>query len=170
MRRASACWSGPLIGGLFLGQFMFEPWWRFPFATLGILAIAQLGYGSEYRKVLGLVIPHWHAVAALSLLAVFYGVSAWLLPWLAGLQALGYSQSSGSAVWLWQAGLLFQVLNEEIVLRALLLSWLKRQLRSELLIMLVTTAVLRGYTACFISSSPMRGWNSEPSSRSWPIV
>lgn len=144
MRTASAWWTGPLIGGLVLGQFLFEPWWRFPLATLGILLIAQLGYGRQGWQRLGLVIPGWHAAAALSLLVAVYGLSLWLQALLAGLQGMSYIRPSGIAAWLWQTGLLFQVLNEEILLRALLLGWLKRQLHSELLIMLVTTAVFAG--------------------------
>lgn len=144
MRRPSAWWAGPLIGGLVLGQFLFEPWWRFPLATLGILLIAQLGYGRDGWQRLGLVIPRWHAAAALALLATLYGLSLWLQALLAGLQGLSYMQPTGTAAWLWQTGLLFQVLNEEILLRALLLGWLKRKLRSERLIMLVTTAVFAG--------------------------
>ncbi|MDQ3230594.1 MAG: CPBP family intramembrane metalloprotease, partial [Pseudobdellovibrionaceae bacterium] len=99
-------------------------WWKFPAASLAIVLLMKLGDTRHYAQRLGLNFKPFLMVAAF---AVF---------WIAGLcfdkfavptlQQHGYEPSRAEDSLLWKLSLLCQAWNEEMLLRAFLLSSLAR--------------------------------------------
>ena len=103
-----------------------DNWWAYMLATVAIVMALRLLAGPQWANLAGLDLPPRHALwAAIAFVAVATA-SALSLPLVYGAHGLKV-ETAGMAG---QIGFLFQALNEEILLRALLIGFLIQYLRS----------------------------------------
>lgn len=112
--------------------------WKFPLTSLLLFPLAKILWPRNWRTHLGLAFDKATWVRVLLLTASVFVLSHYLVPYLA--QRGGYEYFP-FVHWRWKISTVFQVLNEEVVLRALLLSALFRVFRSSVLVSLFTALV-----------------------------
>ena len=114
-------------------------WWRYLPSALVIVGLVALERGRRWPDWLGLRIPPLHALAALALLAATaFGTEA-LKVFLAGRQGVSFLKVS----WDWGGAIVTvsQAVNQEMVLRALVLNFLSLKLRSGAYASLLVAAI-----------------------------
>ena len=102
--------------------------WKFAIGTVLFFAFLKLALGKSWRKDAGLKIPKRQAWLVLGLTGTLFLISRALIPHLLIGNPIAFVWHED---WVWRASPFLQVLNEEIVLRALLLGFLAKQIRSE---------------------------------------
>ncbi len=106
--------------------------WRFPIGTLGVLSACGLVFTGQLLEKSGLRISRRDAGISAALFFMVYLVARRLIPW--SIQEISVNSAFVMDRFNWQLGLqFFQVLNDEIVLRAVLLGALFYALREKLL-------------------------------------
>ncbi len=134
-------WGFLLISCCFIGSFLIDSQWRFILATPAILVCGRCAYGKDWLQGLGLCIPKRQIPGILTVWFGFTLCSGLLLPALSQQAGLEYLPYTGQVGFFWKLALIFQVLNEEILLRALLLPKMMRCLNSENKVMVFTGLV-----------------------------
>jgi membrane protease YdiL (CAAX protease family) len=107
-------------------------WWAFILASAAIVAALRLLLGRQWASLAGLALPPAHALLVVMAFVAVATASQVLLPLVYEAAALKAKSPSLAE----QVGFLFQALNEEIVLRALLLGFLVHFARSAALVSL----------------------------------
>lgn len=114
-------------------------WWRYLPSALAIMGLVALERGRRWPDWLGLRIPLLHAVAALAMLAATAAGTEALKVFLAGRQGVSFLPVG----WDWGGFVVTvsQALNQEMVLRALVLNFLSLRLRSGAYASLLVAAI-----------------------------
>ena len=99
-------------------------WWKFMPSTLVIWGCARLVWPGSWPAELGLRAKPGDLWFAVLMFTVVYVLGAWLIGGILGQQGFVPGPVSGHPGWKYLA--VFQALNEEMVLLALLLTWLSR--------------------------------------------
>lgn len=108
-------------------------WWRFIPSTAVIVAATAVVNPSDFKRRLGIALTWRDAAESLALLVLALPACAWVLSGVAADASLAVERSLALR---WQVHQFFQVLNDELVLRALLLNLALRAFAAPALIVL----------------------------------
>lgn len=115
----------------FLLPYTIEGWWKFFAAFLLIVIFESLRSGKKAWRALGLKMSPKSLVLSLLLLFCFWGIGRMVIFPIAARQGwVSTIESYGHHLYLLN---FFQALNEEMLLRAMLLRWLQKAVKSQLL-------------------------------------
>jgi membrane protease YdiL (CAAX protease family) len=114
-------------------------WWKFMPSTLVIIGCARLVWPGSWRTYLGLRAKPGDFWFAVLIFSVVYVVGGWLIGRILGRQGFVPGPVSENLGWRYLA--VFQALNEEMVLRALLLTWLSLHVSKQIVLCMVVAAV-----------------------------
>ena len=114
-------------------------WWKFMPSTVVILGCARLAWPGSWRTYLGLRARRGDLRFAALMFTVVYVVGGWLIGRILGQN--GFVPGSVSENLGWRYLSVFQALNEEMVLRSLLLTWLGRHVPKPIARCLVVAVV-----------------------------
>ena len=114
-------------------------WWKFMPSTLVILGCARLAWPGSWPAELGLRARRDDLGFAVLMFTVVYVVGAWLIGGILGQQGFVPGPVSENPGWKYLA--VFQALNEEMVLRALLLTWLSRHVSKRIALCVLVAVV-----------------------------
>lgn len=114
-------------------------WWKFIPSTLAIVGCARLVWPGSWPAELGLRATRGDLGFAVLMFTLVYVVGAWLIGRILGQEGFVPGPVSESPGWKYLA--VFQALNEEMVLRALLLTWLTRHVSNGTALCVLVAAV-----------------------------
>ena len=114
-------------------------WWKFMPSTLVIIGCARLAWPGSWRAELGLRATRGDLGFAVMMFTVVYVLGAWLIGMILGQEGFVPGPVSENLGWRYLS--VFQALNEEMVLRALLLTWLSRHVSRRTALCVLAAAV-----------------------------
>lgn len=128
---------GFIIAFVFFLPYFLDFWWKFAFSTSIIFLFAHRIWRQQWRYFLGLTIPARDILICAALFGVlFFGFRILIFYQLRKLSI----QFHGVGL-IWCLAVIFQVLNEEIILRAILLRYTSKLLNSANLATFLTAAI-----------------------------
>jgi membrane protease YdiL (CAAX protease family) len=114
---------------VFVLPYCFAFWWKFILATPIIIFLSYLENGRQFLQKLGLIIPLRHLFLSIILFLGIYYFSHLYINYQISKNTLSFYPNPP----IWTMTVFFQVFNEELVTRALLLNFLQKKLKSRLI-------------------------------------
>ena len=114
-------------------------WWKFIPSSIAIVLVFWMAYPQSYRELLGLKLTKRLTAAAIVVGLITYLVASMAIRSI--LEPLGYQNGAGSLHAGWKYLSVFQVLNEEMLLRAWTLSYLSKILKGPIRANILASAV-----------------------------